>query len=283
MQRGQPSARAIARALAVVAPPFGPVILWMLIHNTSETGHALKPMAQDPSGTPNPGLSQNAPTEVAERRVVKIPASLGRFRAATTLISHIIYPGIGPQAEQDRLNAERAIGFEAFKRGGNLPASDVLIPRHYVSLSDAERQRILRKANTQLGKRLAAARIAMPFLWQLAFNQELILAEGGQAVPLTIKNLSEKYHADAGEADTTNVQGRAFRPSFPVLHMAIALELLLSYCRRILGCRLSIYDLPLRSRFMEGMMLGGKEVEKLIALAPELQGAARQLIRFELA
>ena len=50
-----------------------------------------------------------------------------------------------------------------------------------------------------------------------------------------------------------------------------------------LCCRAAIYELPLRSRSMEGMMLGGKEVAKLIALAPELQGAAKQLIRFELA
>lgn len=221
----------------------------------------------------------------AASKTVDISFSEGELAAGAKLLSYVVHFKTNPQEEQERLRIERAIGFEALRRGGKLKGlgkSQIPAPLHYISQPEAERNRALRKVDTELKRRRTAARIAKPFLLQVAVETQLNLEAEGQTVPLTIKALSELYQRDAGESEATNVQSRAWRPSFPVLHMAIALEMLVSMSREE-GYALSVFEHTLAPGFAKRMLAVGQGAAKLIVLAPELQGAASQLIRFRAA
>jgi hypothetical protein len=261
---------------------------------------------------------------MAEPRVVVLPLSQGKFRAGVSLLSYIAYPGADPRSELPRIEAERAIGFEALRREG--PPSEVRVPPDYLAQSDAERRRLLRKIQTQLINRRAAARMARVLLSQTAlkdlkdlagldqvvsrvvsrlpggfkeqasasmarqqiielvrsFYEELTQVQHEEGGRLTIEVLALRSRTDERGADAANVQGRSLRPSYPVLHVAVAVDLLLARLERQRDVRWSIYDLPRRSGFLEGVLRGGAEVAGLIGLTPKLRGAARQLIRFDL-
>ena len=170
----------------------------------------------------------------AASRTVNLRFSEGEFVVGAKLLSYLVHPQAGPQEEQTRLKVERAIGYEALRRGGKLKhwrASQIAVPAHYISQPGVERARALREVDTELKRRLVAAQIARAFLKQLTGETPFYLETEGRKVPLTIKALSELYQRDAGESEATNVQSRAWRPSFPVLHIAIALEMLVSLAR----------------------------------------------------
>jgi hypothetical protein len=240
---------------------------------------------------------------MVEPRIVDIPLSLGDFQAANMLMSYVLYPGIGPEHEPNRVNAERAIGLEALRRRENQrkgPLPDIKVPSHYFRQSDAERKRFLAKIHTEFSKRLSAAQIALPLilqifakdplsleerlkaagipqplLGQLTAEQRLILVKGGKPVQLTIEKLAEKHFKDT---ESSNGQARTLRPSYPVLHMAVVLELTLSTFTKSIQPSPSIYDFPFTPT--ASMLLAAKLIGDLIPLVPKLQGAARQLIQF---
>lgn len=260
--------------------------------------------------------------QVPEPGVVVLPLSQSKFRAGVSLLSYIAYPGADPRSEQLRIEAERAIGFEALRRA----PSEVRVPPDYLAQSDAERRRLLGKIQTQLINRRAAARLARVLLSQTALKDLKDLAGLDQVVSRVVsglpggfqeqasasiarqqiialvrsfyEELTQVQHEEGGRrltlevlamrsrtderGDAANVQGRILRPSYPVLHVAVAVDLLLARLERQRDVRWSIYDLPRRSGFVEGVLLGGAEVARLIGLTPKLRGAARQLIRFDL-
>jgi hypothetical protein len=214
--------------------------------------------------------------------MTQINFSDGEFAAGAKLLSCLVHPKTGPQEEQERLKIERAIGFEALKRSGKLKhwrGLQIAVPPHYISQPELERARALRKVDTELKRRRVAARIAMPLLVQFAVERPLNLEAEGRTVSLKIKALSELYQRDAGESEATNVQTRAWRPSFPVLHMAIALEILVSLARER-GYPLSVFEHTLFPGFAKCMLAVAQEAATLIVQIPELQGAATQLVSF---
>jgi hypothetical protein len=99
--------------------------------------------------------------------------------------------------------------------------------------------------------------------------------------PLTIKALAERL---PGTADATNIQSRTFRPSFPVLHLAIALEVLaeLAKLRRRYSST-QFYEYSLHPHFVRIALFLGRGAASLIAETPKLRRAAAQLIDFRLA
>jgi hypothetical protein len=114
----------------------------------------------------------------------------------------------------------------------------------------------------------------------LSYQEQLKLTKGRQSGPLTIRALAGQ---NLIASDANNVQARALRPSYPILHMAVALDQARTYMGRKQGDELqAICSLTRKSHFMDFMMLSGPQVARLITLTPELKGAAKQLIRFEL-
>jgi hypothetical protein len=103
--------------------------------------------------------------------VVFIPPFDGGPQAGATLFSWLIYPA--PEDERDRRDVRRAIGFEAVRSWAckNPDAPPIPMPPEYLIQTEQERHRILRKASTRLGSRLAAVRIAWPLLIAVAVKQ----------------------------------------------------------------------------------------------------------------
>jgi hypothetical protein len=232
------------------------------------------------------------------RRVVQILLSQGPLLAGAQLFSWLLYPGSDPRDAQGRQESECAVGFEAARlAASNTTRTQALVlPPLYLRLNEAVRGRILRKANDRLQHRLIAARMVWPFLRQVVLEHM-----GAEADPQTIAALAEKYRVEAGESDPINVQSRVLRPSYRVLHLAVGLERLLAIgvgrdpLPSVEEVRLALlskadfpsgvaklmsYEFLLNPAFTVGLLELSEVVASLVALAPRLRGAERQLIRF---
>ena len=194
--------------------------------------------------------------------------------------------------------ASDAVGFEAARLAASntTRTQPLILPPQVLRSDEAQRRRILRKANSLLQDRLVAARMMWPLL-----RQAVLEYLGNEADPLTIATLAEKYRVEAGESDPINLQSRVLRPSYPTLHLAIGLERLLAIGvgrhplpsgKEVLLALLSKAEFPggvaklmsyeflLNPTFTLGLLELSEVVASLVALAPRLRGAQRQLIRF---
>jgi hypothetical protein len=209
-----------------------------------------------------------------------------------------VYPGTSPRDAQDREDAECAIGFEAARlaAGKNPSSGSIRLPLLYLRQTEAQRKKVLSKVHVRLNKRLAAARMTWPFLRQVVLKHQ-----GLKTAPLTIAALAEKYRTDAAESRPGNVQGRALRPSYEVLHLAIGLELLLemglgrnssSSSEEVVKALLSEadssggalgrmrYEFLLKPDLPVGLVELSEIAARLMAQAPKLREATKKLIRF---
>ena len=150
---------------------------------------------------------------------------------------------------------------------------------------------------------MAAAKIGQAFVWRqiakwdatrvsdtsaLAWLRLLAgghqdLLEDPSNISLTARALAERYSREAGESEPSNALSRAYYPSLPVIHVAMAFESLAGgrLFPNVLLTFDTLLDVVVFPKFVTGVLLNANIFARLIADTPELQEAARNLICFQ--
>jgi hypothetical protein len=161
------------------------------------------------------------------------PQALLPYEAAALTLTLLTYPPLGPPDAtfEQRFAEICAWVIRRLADGDPDWAHDPRALRPAHALVAPERVATVGRAmGTALERRLAAGRMAVPFIDQAA------LGDAGAILPPGAKRLSlnevAAYVAGA-DSDASNLETRAFRPSLPVLHLCSAL----AWTRALLGER----------------------------------------------
>jgi len=126
---------------------------------------------------------------------------------------------------------------------------------------------------------MVAGRMAMAFLQRAELGSAHRLPKGLKR--LSLNEMAAYVSEDAGQADTTNVLNRIWRPSRPVIHLAAA-------AARI-GQRLHQLGQPTRlesflfsRELVEKVVTDAERLRGLIAKDPEFPVKVDQLVQFRL-
>jgi hypothetical protein len=229
-------------------------------------------------------------------KVVEISLFGGSLRAGACVMVYLAHP----EDERSRREAACVLGYEAVRLAAakNPDASEISVPREYLAFGDdAERKKILDEVYRRLSERLTAARVA-----RLLFRQVILKHRGLVAAFPTIMSGVQKYLDTTAGAEVDNFQTRILRPSYPVLHLAVTLEVMLADVRHhfpafedlerqwlseeglvVGGPNLLAYDCLLDHKFVTTLLKGAQFAACLIAHTPALKRAAGQLIQFNVA
>jgi hypothetical protein len=126
----------------------------------------------------------------------------------------------------------------------------------------------------RLGQRMAAARMGIGLAYEELFNQSPAMPEG--VTELSIDQLATLVRSDVTIDDPENVEKFAWRPSLPIIHVAMAAQLMLQSGfsdRADLGVDLK--DLPFYSRAVKLAEL----IEPVVLAHPKFNIAPQELTR----
>jgi hypothetical protein len=149
----------------------------------------------------------------------------------------------------------------------------------YLLRTASEINRSLRQLKRRLRDRMAAARMAYPFLHEVNFGRPPKLPPGVKR--LSINAMSELVLKDAGQSEPENVETRVWRPSLPVIHLATAVHGFLHLSEAAAGPP-GIGSLILHRNVIEYVVRNAEACEALVGRSEQIRIKPDRLIKFRL-
>jgi hypothetical protein len=200
------------------------------------------------------------------------------FEVGADLLTLLAYPE--PNSEQRRAALHASLCALAVRAMYPLDSESARQPQPikpiYAFRTQSEINRDLRTMKRRHRDRMIAGRMAIAFL-QKAHGITPKLP--GPAERLSINTLSALVVEDAGYADAENVETRIWRPSLPVIHIAAAIQVLLSAS----PVPIHAGDLVNNRHVIEWVVRASEEYEGLFARSRYRGIDASRLIRIRLA
>jgi hypothetical protein len=170
-----------------------------------------------------------------------------------------------------------ALEFQYLSNPDDWTPKPVKLPYVFRDAKIAERE--VKFAARRLGERLAAARMAIPFLQRSELGR-------APALPKAIRRLSLNQMAafvldDAGQSDAGNLKRRYWTPSRPVIHLAAAM-LVTGLELKKAGVPLGLELLLVWRELVEAIVRRAQAYEKLIARDQAFPGKADKLIKLRI-
>ena len=213
------------------------------------------------------------PSEQSESpSAVGIPLSnLPHYECGAILFSRPAFPEPDADSDLARLHASLChLALRAIADGDEQWRwSPQLIKPGYALLSESEVRTASRTVDRRLRDRLQAAIVAKPFLEQATTGQPPTLPSGVEKLSLNsmAKYLLFRGKSDHDYGDVRNLHARVWRPSLPVIRLAVALNVLFERTKPAGPDKLGIHDL-IRSR---------EAIEFLVETAQSLEGLVTQI------
>jgi hypothetical protein len=150
----------------------------------------------------------------------------------------------------------------------------------YALRTPQEVNKDLRTLSRRLRDRMAAGRMAIGFLQEIAAGQ---LPELPPAIRrLSVNQMASLVLDDTGNVEVENVETRVWRPSLPVIHLATATLLLLRFLEPRTG-RLDVEAFLLSRELIENVIRAAEKHAALIVQSHRLRIDPDRLIKVRLA
>ncbi len=174
-------------------------------------------------------------------------SSLPPYECGAILFTYLAFPE--PAVEEDRGRIHAALCHLALRAISQDDPSGQWAPQiikpGYALLSESDVRNALRTMDRRLADRRQAAIVAKPFLEQATTGQVPRLPPGVDQ--LSVENMAEylllRSSPSPDKAEVKNFHGRVWRPSLPVIHLALALNMLFEHTRTAGLEKLAVHDL----------------------------------------
>ena len=240
-----------------------------------------------------------APSELGsidERTVAKTPGPCARhadgivhvldfnrvevYEAGASLITLLAYPG---ESDEQSEAIHASLCHVALTTIGLLNPDWVRSPQRirplYALRTPQEVSKDLRTVPRRLRDRLAAGRMAIGFLKEVATGREPELPAGIER--LSVNQMASLVLEDTANTEIENVKTRVWRPSLPVIHLASATQLLLQFLEPERK-RLPLETLLLKRPVIEYIVRTAELHEKMIVESRRLHIDPDKLIKVRL-
>jgi hypothetical protein len=193
-----------------------------------------------------------------------------------------------PDADAQRADLHAALCHLALRAAANEDEHQLWSPQQlkpsYALLSESEVRVATRTVDRRLRDRLDAAIVAKPFLEQAATGQPPRLPPGVEKLSLArmAEYLLFRDKPDHDRGDVKNFHARVWQPSLPVLHLAIALNLLFERTRPVGLDKLAVHDLIRSPEAIRFLVETAQSLEPLLTQIPVLGLHETPLLRFRL-
>ena len=207
--------------------------------------------------------------------MIRIPVSSRPiYECGAMLFAYLASPA--PDEDPQRADLDAALCHLALRAAANENEHQLWSPQQlkpgYALLSESEVRVATRTVNRRLHDRLQAAIIDKPFLEQAQTGQPPRLPPGGEK--LSLANMAEyllfRDKPDHDRGDVRNFHARIWRPSLPVLHLAIALNLLFERTRPVGLDKLAVHDLIRSREAIQFLVETAQSLETLLTQIPAL-------------
>ena len=155
-----------------------------------------------------------------------------------------------------------------------------LIKPLYACRSANETERDLRKFRRRLRNRMAAARMAVGFLQRPLMAKPPPLPKG--MTRLSLNQLAQLVLEDAGQQEPKNVVSRIWKPSLPVIHLAVAISVAANEAERHGLGTLHIFHLLGRRDVLECIAMYAKDLEEMVIANTNIHVSPDDLERIRL-
>lgn len=218
-------------------------------------------------------------TTLVEIQLSTLPA----YECGAVLFSYLAFPGVD---EDDRRRAvHRALCYRVLREMGEEDPCWAWSPQpikpRYLLLSPDQVRGALRSFDRRPRDRMVAARMAIAFLPQLESGQPPMLPHSVQR--RSLKQMAGLVLEDVHMTDVGNVETRVWKPSRPVLHVAVALALLMDDLERAGATTLGPTLLCQSPEFIGQLAHDAERYRKMMISIPRFTPDAKSLIEFQLA
>lgn len=208
------------------------------------------------------------------------------YESGAVLFSYLAFPE--PEAEARRADVHAALCHLALRATGDEDSDWLWTPTPikpgYALMREAEVQRATRTMDRRLRERLDAAIVAKPFLEEVAPGQQPRLPPGVDKPTLAAlgKYVLFRSRATVDVSDVRNFHARVWQASLPVIHLAVALNVLFERTLAAGMGKLAVHDLIRSREAVEFLIRTATELEPIILANPRFGIGHNQLIRFRL-
>jgi hypothetical protein len=208
------------------------------------------------------------------------PALMPDFMTGALLLSILAWPTHAEMAQFSRVSEELMADVLRQTRRVNPASVELLLaywPKHNWApiLARARKRRIAPGTlKTRLRQRMVAAKIAIGLTHEELFRQPAKLPPS--LTGLSIDQLATLVKREIYIDDTNNIEKLVWRKALPIIHLAIALQLLLTASgddRPALG-----FDIQDRD-FMRRVVLLARDLEPMVIAHPAINISADSLVR----
>ena len=218
-------------------------------------------------------------------------SGLPTYEAGAVLFTYLAFPEPGDDAEDQRATVHAALCHLALhaisqEHDSASWAPQILKP-NYALMTESEVRTALRTFDRRLHDRAQAALMVKPFLEEAVTGASPSLPAGvkrlslaAMAEWLTLRGKDEAAVWD--RADTKNFLARVWRPSIPVLHIALGLNLLHERTHAAGIEKLAIHDLIRSPEAIAFILEQAIPLETLLPQIPHLGIPERELLRLRL-
>jgi len=208
------------------------------------------------------------------------------YESGAVLFSYLAFPE--PEAVARRADVHAALCHLALRATGDEYPDWLWTPTPikpgYALMREAEVQRATRTMDRRLRERLDAAIVAKPLLEEVAPDQPPRLPPGINKA--TLAALGEymlfRNRATVDVSDVRNFHARVWQASLPVIHLAVALNVLFERTLAAGMGKLAVHDLVRSREAVEFLTRTATELEPIILANPRFGIGANQLVRFRL-
>jgi hypothetical protein len=219
------------------------------------------------------------------KSAISIPlSSLPPYECGAILFSYLAFPD--PVADLQRSKAHAALCSLALRANA---ADDGTFAPHlvkpgYLLLREGDIRAALRSVDRRMKDRLSSAIIAKPFLEQATTGRPPRLPP--EVSNLSLSTMAEyvMFHgkADHDRGDIKNFHARVLRPSLPVIHLAVALNLVFERTKPAGLMKFGIYDLIRSPEAIRFLIETAQPLEVIFMKISRLGIGKDTLLRFRL-
>ena len=224
---------------------------------------------------------------VASKNVIPIRVSVvSPYESGAVLFTYLAFPE--PEADIRRADVYTALCNLALRTTGAEDESwlwtPTLIKPGYALMRETEVQRAVRTMDRRLQARLSAAIVAKALLEEVAPGQSPHLPPGVEKP--TLAALGEyvlfRNRTSVDLSDVRNFHARVWQASLPVIHLAVALNVLFERTLAVGIGNLAVHDLVRSREVIEFLTRTATELEPIVLSNPQFGIGADQLVRFRL-
>lgn len=206
------------------------------------------------------------------------------YEAGALLFSYLAFPEL--EADARRAEVHAALCNLALRATGDDNESWLWTPTTmkpgYALMREPTVQRGVRTMDRRLRDRLDAAIVAKPLLEEAPSGQRPRFPPGVKALSLAALGgyVMFRNRDNHDQGDVRNFHSRVWQPSLPVIHLAVALNVLFERTLVSGMSKLAVHDLVRSSEAIEFLTHTATELEPMILANPRFGISADRLVRF---